>query len=225
MMWITRIVVLVFAVATGLAFPTAAGVEAYAAMGIDKGAVISGTQATSRVLPGEAKQVVCLVAYFSGNKQKNPTVKLRMAVLETRADKYSVAWERDFSAVYDGQAGEGDLQLIDLDRDGQSEIVVGFDLFSDPLIRQRFGEVIVWEDGKFKIAWTGPLEYDATKAVRDVPVERRDRFTRELDLVSTLRTRGVTLFFKKTMIAVAGEPLAEPKVVEEAFPLRPRSDF
>ena len=134
-------------------------------------------------------------------------------------------WERDFSAAYEGKVGRGDLQLVDLDRDGQSEIVVIFDLFSNPLIRQRFGEVIVWDDGVFKTAWSGLFEYDATKAVRDVPVERRDRFKREIDLASTLRTRGVTLFFKKTMIAVAGELLLEPKVVEETFPLRKRSDF
>ena len=58
-----------------------------------------------------------------------------------------------------------------------------------------------------------------------MPVERRDHFIRELDLISTLRTRGVTLFFNKTMIAVAGERLAEPKVVEETFPLRKRPNF
>ena len=194
-------------------------------MGIDKGKVINGTQAKSRVLPGDDKQIVCLVAYLSGNKQETAAVKLRLAVLETKDETYSVVWERDFSAAYEGHAGEGDLQLIDLDRDGQSEIVVSFDLFSDPLIRQRFGEVIVWDEGTFRTAWTGPLEYDATKAVRDVPVERRDRFKRELDVANTLRTRGVTLFFKKTIIAVAGERLDEPRVVEETFPLRKRLNF
>ena len=208
-----------------LSAPLAAGVEAYAAMGIDKGRVISGTQTKARVLPGDDKQVVCLVAYMSGKREKDATIRLRLAVLETQGKAFTVAWERDLSAAYEGKVGEGDLQVFDLDRDGQSEIVVSFDLFSTPLIRQRFGEVLVWEEGTFKTAWSGPLKYDATKAVRDVPVERRDSFIRELDLASTLRTRGVTLFFNKTMIAVAGERLAEPKVVEETFPLRKRSDY
>lgn len=207
------------------ALPATAGVEAYAAMGIDKGKVISATQTTARVLPGDAKQLVCLVAYFSGTNEKNPVVKLRLAVLEESDGKYTPVWEQDFSAKYEGNVGEGNLELLDLDRDGQSEIVVTFDLFTEPLIRQRFGEVIVWDEDGFKTGWSGWFEYDATKAVRDVPVERRDHFIRELDLINTLRTRGVTLFFNKTMIAVAGERLVEPKVVEETFPLRKRLNF
>ena len=207
------------------ALPASAGVEAYATMGIDKGKVISATQTTSRVLPGDDKQVVCLVAYFSGKSAKTATIKLRLAVLEGDDKNYTLVWEQDFSAKYGDNVGEGNLELLDLDRDGQSEIVVTFDLFSDPLIRQRFGEVIVWDEDQFKTGWSGPFEYDATKAVRDVPVERRDHFVRELDLISTLRTRGVTLFFNKTMISVAGERLVEPKVVEETFPLRKRLNF
>ena len=207
------------------ALPASAGVEAYAAMGIDKGKVISSTQTTARVLPGDDKQLVCLVAYLSGKKERSEAVKLRLAVLEVSDGEYTLVWEQDFSAKYGGNVGEGNLALLDLDRDRQSEIIVTFDFFSEPLIRQRLGEVIVWEEDGFKTAWSGRFEYDATKAVRDVPVERRDHFIREIDLISTLRTRGVTLFFNKTMIAVAGERLAEPKVVQETFPLRKRPNF
>jgi len=207
------------------ALPASAGVEAYAAMGIDKGKVISSTQMTARVLPGDDKQLVCLVAYLSGKKERSEAVKLRLAVLEVSDGEYTLVWEQDFSAKYGGNVGEGNLELLDLDRDRQSEIIVTFDFFSEPLIRQRLGEVIVWEEDGFKTAWSGRFEYDATKAVRDVPVERRDHFIREIDLISTLRTRGVTLFFNKTMIAVAGERLAEPKVVQETFPLRKRPNF
>ena len=177
------------------------------------------------MLPGDAKQLVCLVAYLTGKREKNAAVKLRLAVLEVSDGKYTPVWDHDLSAKYGGNVGEGNLELLDLDRDGQTEIVVSFDLFSEPLIRQRFGEVIVWDEDHFKTAWSGSFEYDATKAVRDVPVERRDHFVRERDLISTLRTRGVTLFFNKTMIAVAGQRLAEPKVVEETFPLRKRPNF
>jgi len=221
----TLLATLVVSFAILLSWPAAAGVEVYSAMGIDKGRVISGTQTSAQVLPGEGKQTVCLVAYMSGKREKTAAVKLRLAVLEERDAGLETIWEQDFSVKYDGQAGTGDLQLFDLDRDGQSEMIVTFELFSDPLIRQRFGEVIMWEDDGFKTVWSGPFEYDATKAVREVPAERRDRFTREVDLASTLRTRGVTLFFHKTMIAVAGERLAEPKVVEETFPLRKRLNF
>ena len=212
----------------GLLTTAQAGVEVYEAMGVDKGAVINGTQASARVLPNsedDEKQIVCLVAYLSGKKDKATAVNLKLAILRDGADGLRPVWEQDFGAKYGGFVGEGDLQLFDLDRDGLSEMIVTFDLFSEPLIRQRFGEVIVWEESSFETGWSGAFEYDATKAVRDLPVERRDRYKRELDYASTLRTRGVTLFFNKTMLAVAGERLAEPKVIEETFPLRTRLNY
>jgi len=123
-----------------------------------------------------------------------------------------------------GLGGGGELQLIDLDRDGVNEIIASFQSFLDPLIEQRLAEVIVNDDGTFRTAWSGALDYDATRAARDVPRERRDRFNREIDFASTLRTRGITLFMNKQMIAVAGERLDQPKVVQETFPLRPADE-
>jgi len=82
--------------------------------------------------------------------------------------------------------------------------------------------VILYGDDGFQTAWAHPLKYDATRAARSVPLERRDRYVRKLDVVSTLRTRGVTLFFDKKVIAVAGERLPEPKMIQETFPLRER---
>ena len=60
----------------------------------------------------------------------------------------------------------------------------------------------------------------AVGVARDVPKERRDRFTREFDWGGTIRTRGLTLFMSKKVIAVAGQRLDEPKLVQETFPLR-----
>jgi hypothetical protein len=105
-----------------------------------------------------------------------------------------------------------------------SEIVVSFDSFSEPLIDQRLGEVIAFQDDTLHTVWSGTLFYDATKAARTVPPERRDRFEREVDIENTLRTRGITLFMTKTMMAVAGERLEPPKTVVETFPLRSGAD-
>jgi hypothetical protein len=44
---------------------------------------------------------------------------------------------------------------------------------------------------------------------------------RKLDFANTRRTKGVTLFMTKTMIAVAGERLPQPKEIQETFPLKP----
>ncbi len=39
--------------------------------------------------------------------------------------------------------------------------------------------------------------------------------------MGTRRTKGTSLVVRKRMLAVAGQKLAEPRVLEEAFPLRP----
>ena len=129
-------------------------------------------------------------------------------------------YDRDFGAESGALVGKGELQLIDLDLDGINEIIVTYDSFLDPLIEQRLAEVIVKEQDGFRTAWLGPVEYDATKAARGVPRERRDRFIRQFDFGNTIRTHGITLFLDKQMIAVAGERLPQPKVVQETFPLR-----
>jgi len=100
-----------------------------------------------------------------------------------------------------------------------NEIIVTYDSYKDPLITERRAEVLLQDGGSFSTAWTGPVEYDATKAVRTIPQERRDRYTRALDIPGTLKTRGVTLMVKKTMMAVASERLEQPKIVQETCPL------
>ena len=195
---------------------------AYQAIGIDSADVLAGTVLHAAVLPGGEKQVISLVTYFTGEKTKEGAVNVRLDVLRSKGNQLASIYTRDYGAENGGFVGEGDLQLVDLDRDGLSEIIVSFSTFSDPLIDQRLGEVILYGDDGFQTAWAHPLKYDATRAARSVPLERRDRYVRELDVVSTLRTRGVTLFFDKKVIAVAGERLPEPKMIQETFPLRER---
>jgi hypothetical protein len=195
--------------------------EAYRAIGLAPADVLSGTVLSARVLPGDEKQVVVLATYFTGKKTEADAVNVRLDVLKSDGQGLTAAYSRDFGAERGGNVGDGNLQVIDLDRDGVNEIVASFDSYADPLIEQRLAEVIVHDEEGFRTAWSGALEYDATRAARTVATERRDRFERELDVPNTLRTRGITLFFSKKVIAVAGERLAEPKIVEETFPLRP----
>jgi len=198
--------------------------RAYKAMGIEVGDVLSGTALTSKVLPGGDKQVVCLVTYLTGKRDEASAVNVRLGVFRQSGQSLESAYSRDFGAENGGYVARGDLQLIDLDRDGANEIVVCYDSFREPLIDQRICEVVLRDDRGFRTAWSGPVEYDATRAARDVPRERRDRFRREFDWANTLRTHGVTLFMDKKVIAVAGERLEEPRLIEETFPLRRRPD-
>ena len=200
--------------------PEFAGAEAYRALGIEPGSVLSGTVLQARTMPGEPKQGVVVVSYFTGSKREEDAVNVRLAVLEPSAGTLVPLYERDLGAEQKGRVANGDLQVVDLDLDGVNEIIVSWDSFADPLVEQRLGEVIVHGPDGFRTAWSGALEYDATRAARDLPRERRDRWQREVDVPATLKSRGATLVFERRVLAVAGERLEPPKVVRETFPLR-----
>jgi hypothetical protein len=198
----------------------ATGARIYEKMGIEVEDVLSGTVLNARLFPGDEKQAVCVVTYLTGKRDEAEAVNVRLGVFRDTGEALETVYERDFGAERGGHVGYGDLQLIDLDRDGTSEMIVCYDSFEDPLIEQRMCEVMCRGEANFRTAWRGPVEYDATKAAREIPRERRDRYRREFDWANTLRTKGLTLFVDKQVIAVAGERLDEPKVVQETFPLR-----
>lgn len=199
--------------------------EAYKALGLKVKDVLSGTILNSKVVPGGRKQVVCVATYLTGKREKSDAVGVRLGVFDQFGDGLVPIYTRDIAVEHDGDVGNGELQLIDLDLDGINEIIVSFDNFKDPLIEERLAEVILHDDDGFRVGWSGALEYDATKAARNVPRERRDRYVRAVNYAETLRTRGVTLFFDKSVVAIAGERLPEPRVVQETFPLRERESW
>jgi hypothetical protein len=195
------------------------GNRVYDAMGLKPQQVLTGSVLTSSVLPGDAKQVVAVVTYLTGKKGEDDAVNVALEVFSTTGDSLSTVYARDLGKENGGYVGEGDLQLVDLDGDGVNEIIVTWDTFREPLIDERRAEVIFYRNDRFETLWSGSMEYDATRAARKVPPERRDRYRREIDVVATLKTQGITLFTHKTMIAVAGERLPQPKAVVETFPL------
>jgi hypothetical protein len=201
--------------AVGIA-PADTAIEAYDAMGIDPGRVLSGTVMNAKVVPGSDKQVVAIVTFFTGSRDKREAVSIRFEIFQRRADALVSIYSRDIGEETGGNVGYGDLQIFDLDSDGINEVIIAYDHFGDPLIDQRVSEVLVHSGKGFATVWSGPVKYDATRAARQLPVERRDRFRREIDLGATLRSRGEMLVFNKTVIAVAGESLAQPKLVQES---------
>lgn len=211
-----------FAVGLAALLPAAAqdGAKAYQALGLETQDVLTGTVLKARVVPGSGEQIVCIATYMTGKQDKSDAVNVRLGVFDVFGEGLVTLYTRDFGEEMGGYVANGDLLVMDIDRNGVNEIIVSYDDFSDPLIQQRRGEIILHDGEKLDTAWSGLLEYDATKAARELPVERRDRYVRDFDWGNTMRTRGATLFFKKKVIAVAGEHLPEPRVVEETFDLR-----
>jgi hypothetical protein len=199
------------------------GVDAYRALGLKPQEVLSGTVTRANVFPGGEKQLVCLATYLTGKKDEANAVNVRLGVFDVRgADNELVPlYKRDLAAELGGHVGYGEIQILDLDLDHVSEIVLTYELFKDALIKERQAEIVLHDGKGLRTAWKGPIEYDATRAARSVPEDRRDHFVREFDWAKTMRTRGVTLFVSKRMLAIAGETLPAPQTVEETFPLRP----
>jgi hypothetical protein len=195
--------------------------DVYKQMGIKVKDVMNSSVATARVLPGEAKQVVAVVTYLTGKKDEANALGIRLDVFRSEGDKLVSLYTLDASKENGGYVGRGEVAILDLDGDGVSEIGLYYDNLKNDLIQDRRLDVLMLDGSSFRIAWTGSVSYDATKAVRDVPLERRDRYLRKLDFASTRRTKGVTLFMTKTVIAVAGSRLPQAKQIQETFPLKP----
>ena len=194
--------------------------DVFKQMGIPAKNVMNSSVATSRVVPGDAKQVVAVVTYLTGKKDEADALGVRLAAYRSEGDGLVPIFSLDAAKENGGYVGRGEVELIDLDGDGVSEIGFYYDNLANGLIQDRHLDVIVNDGKSFRTAWSGSVSYDATKAVRDVPVERRDRYLRKLDLAATRRTKGLTLFMTKTVIAVAGERLPQPKQLQETFSLK-----
>ncbi len=215
------VVALLLLPASGARADTAA--EVYKQIGIKPKDVMNSSVATARVLPGDAKQVVSVITYLTGKKDEVNALGVRLDVYRTEGEKLVPLHTRDAGKENGGYVGRGEVAILDLDGDGVSEIGLYYDNLKNDLIQDRRLDIIVYDGATFRVAWTGSVSYDATKAVRDIPQDRRDRYLRKLDLANTRRTKGITLFMTKTMIAVAGERLPQPKQVQETFALKPEA--
>jgi hypothetical protein len=206
--------------ATAGAMAAPSGADAYRALGVKPQQVLTGTVVQARVVPGSGKQTVCLASFFTGKDEEAKAVNMKLGVFEVRGEQLVPVYVRDIGAENGVPVANGDLQVLDIDLDEVSEIVVTYDRFEDPLVEQRVAEVIVHGRDGLGPAWSGIVGYDATRAARTVPAERRDRWEREFDWAKTMRSRGVTLFVRKKVLAVAGQRLDAPQIVQETFELR-----
>lgn len=198
--------------------------DVYRAMGIPEKRVIGASALQAKVVPGAEKQTVAMVTYFTGKKTDAEGVNVRLEVFEGEAATLKPLYSRDFGAEHGGFVTRGEVELFDLDGDGNQEVIPTWDDVRNTLVEVRRGEVLLWDAGALRTAWKGEIRYDATRDARGTPAERRDRFTREIEFGKTLKTKGITLFFRKTVHAVAGERVEPAKIVEETFPLRTPED-
>jgi len=200
--------------------PAAGIADVCKAIGIKEKDAMFSSLLTRRVLEGNDEQIVAVTTFFTGKKEKDNAVNVRLDVFNERGGKLLPVFSRDYGKEYAGYVGRGELTVVDLDMDGIYDIIVTFDRQDNPLVEQRLGEVILLGLSGLEVGWQGTMMLDATRDARSVPLERRDHFRREVNIPRTLKSRGSTLFLTKKVIAVAGERLEQPKEITETFPLR-----
>ena len=199
-------------------------IRAYKALGLEVADVLTGTVFQVQVRPDAGKEIIAVVTAFTGKKKNDQAVEVHFVIFRETDGALEKVYHRQFREEAGGAVAHGELQLLDFDGDGVQEIIVTYEVQRSPLIREREAEVIFADEDGFHTAWKGLILYDATRAAREVPPERRDHFQREVDIGETMRTRAITLFLRKTVYAVAGEQLESPKEILESFPLKEKPE-
>ena len=86
--------------------------EAYRAMGIKPADVLTGTVLTAKVLPGADKQVVAVTTYFTGSKEREDAVNVRLDVFNRTGDSLALVYERATGTPPTGIAIVGVLAVV-----------------------------------------------------------------------------------------------------------------
>src|SRR5262245_58717507 len=96
-----------------LAATRAAGADTaalvYKAMKLDTAQVLTGSVLAARVVPGEAKQVVAVVTYMTGKKDKADAVNVAFEVFSSSNDTLTSIYSMNLGAENGGNVGQGNL--------------------------------------------------------------------------------------------------------------------
>lgn len=182
--------------------------------------VLSRTTLKSDVTDAPGKETVVLTEFLTGKSEEADAIDVILTVYENRQEGAVPTWGRDYLKEWGGPLAGGELSLVDLDGDGRNEIMVSMHHGDDPGRVNVEAEILWAVGGSFVRAWNGPIRVDTSGA--DLPVERRERYTREIDFDRTTRTRGGMIFFNKKISMTAGVQIEPASVIGESFPLRAR---
>ena len=70
--------------------------DAYREMGIRPADVLTGTVLTAKVLPGAQKQIVAVTTYFTGSKEREDAINVRLDVFNRTGDSLRHVYGRNF---------------------------------------------------------------------------------------------------------------------------------
>lgn len=156
-----------------------------------------------------------LTEFMTGDKSEKTAINILLGLHRIEGKTLTLATTRDYNAEAGGFVSRSSLLVIDLDRDGDNEILVEYH-HNEAVGSTRVDMDIFRVKGEaLTLVWSGPVRVDTTNPALGLPPSERERFVREIDYPCTARANGAKLCFTKTASVAAGATLEPPRVVPE----------
>ncbi|GAB4222248.1 MAG: hypothetical protein Kow0062_18770 [Acidobacteriota bacterium] len=182
------------------------------------------TESSADLDGDRVKEGIVLVEALTGEQEPARAVEVILGIVggPGAPDNGTLLWTRHVSRDTGQPAHSAEITAVDLDGDGGSELILTWDRALDDRTRDRFAEIwAVDGPGRLRKVWQGRWEVD-TRRTDSVPVAERTRYQTRIDFGATRRLAGRGIVFERVYTVVAGETLAEPKIVREQVAVRLR---
>ncbi len=159
------------------------------------------------------REGVILVVALTGEKDPARATEVLLGTWDASAgEKGELLWSRHVVAETGQPAHDGEMEILDLDGDGQQEIVLSWNRGLRPGLVDRWAEIWTVPDPRHPVkVWEGPWGRD-TRLDRETPAGRKESFQREIDYGATRAAKGRALVFRDTWRMIAGKVLDPPRV-------------
>ena len=162
------------------------------------------------------REGVMLVEVLTGEKDPARATEVILGTWDAGAgEKGELLWSRCVTADTGQPAHDGEMEILDLDGDGQQEIVLSWDRGLRPGLVDRWAEIWTVPDPRRPVrVWEGPWGRD-TRLDEQTPPAKRSSFEREIDYGATRAAKGRGIVFRDTWRMIEGQALDPPRVTRE----------
>jgi hypothetical protein len=173
----------------------------------------------STSIPIREGLMASLIEYYAGGKNEKDAINILLSLYAMGDDdKARRLYTRDYVAEAGGFVSRSSLQVLDIDGDGTSEVLLEYHHLEKPGAIRVDLDVFRVSGERLELVWSGPIRVDTTNPSLGLPPADRDRFVREIDLAATARAANRIVFTKTVMVA-AGGTLEPPRRIAEELPL------
>lgn len=159
-----------------------------------------------------------LVNALTGNKDPAKASEVIVGVVAPQTNKGrrgALLWSMRISQQTGAAAHNGNIEILDLDGDGNSEMVLSWDRSVRGESVSRWAQIYAMKSpASPSMVWEGVWEQDTR---RDTQISATDKewFERSIDYSGTRKAAGRAIVFRKIHKVIAGKTLEPPRVVSE----------